>query len=304
MKQISAGEILDMAMSGTSATLLARRWESAMLVNVDNDTLRRILNDPKALDAIMSIEGFRALGDNTIETVINKSEAVKKAKAEEVERTPGEKSKLDEEEKKTKSLRKQIQEKLIKFATRIPVFMYLTDYRERTLKEIITELEPELFKKVTGINVADFELLCKIGVFNASLMNEAVYNFKRYEDSSLGYTGINLHSGDEVVGGFDEVITHEEFVDRPEPELEAKSHEVVEDAMKVPEMIEEVRGAATNPETGAIDIAVGVIVNHAIFGQGTVSSVDEASGRIYVSFRSGNKMFNYPDAFEQGFLQL
>jgi hypothetical protein len=38
MKQIDAAGILDMAMSGTTATLLARRWESALLVNVDNDT--------------------------------------------------------------------------------------------------------------------------------------------------------------------------------------------------------------------------------------------------------------------------
>jgi hypothetical protein len=39
MRQIDAGEILDFAMAGTSAPLLARCWESALLVNVDNDTL-------------------------------------------------------------------------------------------------------------------------------------------------------------------------------------------------------------------------------------------------------------------------
>jgi hypothetical protein len=39
MTQIDAGGILDIAMAGTSATLLARKWESALLVNVDNDTL-------------------------------------------------------------------------------------------------------------------------------------------------------------------------------------------------------------------------------------------------------------------------
>ena len=46
MTQIDAGGILDIAMAGTSATLLARKWESALLVNVDNDTLRRVLDDP------------------------------------------------------------------------------------------------------------------------------------------------------------------------------------------------------------------------------------------------------------------
>lgn len=39
------GGILDIAMAGTSATLLACKWESALRVNGDNDTLRRILDN-------------------------------------------------------------------------------------------------------------------------------------------------------------------------------------------------------------------------------------------------------------------
>ena len=147
MRQISAQDVLDIALAGTSATLLARRWESALLVNVDNDTLRRLLDNKEALDALMSIEGFRSLNSD-IETIINKSEKVKKAKKEKDELSKKEKKELSEEEKEYKSLRKQIQEKLIKFATRIPVFMYLTDYRESTLKDVITQLEPGLFKKL------------------------------------------------------------------------------------------------------------------------------------------------------------
>ena len=80
MTQIDAGGILDIAMAGTSATLLARKWESALLVNVDNDTLRRILDNPEAMAAVERIEGWRALGDNIIETIINKSEKVKELK--------------------------------------------------------------------------------------------------------------------------------------------------------------------------------------------------------------------------------
>src|SRR5699024_6545593 len=114
------------------------------------------------------------------------------------------------DEKEYKSLRKQIQEKLIKFSTRIPVFMYLTDYREHTLRDVITKLEPGLFKKVTGLDVKDFELLVSLGVFNSSLMNDAVYKFKRYEDASLEYTGINRHEG-QSVGGYDTTLSREEY---------------------------------------------------------------------------------------------
>jgi hypothetical protein len=207
MKQIDAAGILDIAMSGTSATLLARRWQSALLVNVDNDTLRCLMANEKAMDALMRVEGFRNLNQD-IETIINKSEAVKKARKEanDEKLCTKEKLELSEEEKEYRSLRKRIQESLIKFATRIPIFMYLTDYRERTLKDVITQLEPGLFKKVTGLTVKDFELLVSLGVFNSALMNDAVYKFKRYEDASLSYTGINKHEGEDI-GLYDTVIT-------------------------------------------------------------------------------------------------
>ena len=210
MRQISAQDVLDIAMAGTSATLLARRWESALLVNVDNDTLQRLLNNKEALDALMSIEGFRSLNQD-IETIINRSEHVKKVKKEGEEKLSKEQKKeLTQEEKEYKSMRKQIQEKLIKFATRVPIFMYLTDYREMSLKDVITQLEPGLFKKVTGLDVKDFELLCSLGVFNANLMNQAIFSFKRYEDSSLSYTGIDKHEGKDV-GGWDTVIKRAEY---------------------------------------------------------------------------------------------
>ena len=209
MKEVDAQDILDIALAGTSATLLAKRWESALLVNVDNDTLKRLLDSPEAMKALMNIEGFRNLNSD-LTTIINKSESVKKAKADNPNPTEKEKKELSAEEKEMKSKRKQIQEKLIKFATRIPVFMYLTDYRERCLKDVITQLEPGLFKKVTGLNVEDFNLLCSLGVFNAPLMNDAIFKFKRYEDASLSYTGINRHANDEV-GGWDTTIRKAEY---------------------------------------------------------------------------------------------
>ena len=210
MRQISAQDVLDIAMAGTSATLLARRWESALLVNVDNETLQKLFDNKAALDALMNIEGFRSL-NHDIETIINRSEHVKKVKKEGDEKlTREEKKELTKEEKEYKTLRKQIQEKLIKFATRVPVFMYLTDYREMCLKDIITQMEPGLFKKVTGLNVKDFELLCSIDVFNSSLMNQAIFSFKRYEDNSLVYTGIDKHEGKDI-GGWDTVIKRAEY---------------------------------------------------------------------------------------------
>ena len=212
MTQIDAGGILDIAMAGTSATLLARKWESALLVNVDNDTLRRVLGNPEAMAAVERIEGWRSLGDNIIETIINKSEKVKelKSKAKTKDLTAKQKKELTEEEKEYKSKRKLVQEKLIKFATRIPAFMYLTDFRENTLQDVITELEPDLFLAVTGLTVQDFHLLVRLKVFNTEQMNQAVFAFRRYEDASLRYTGIESHQGLSHYGLYDTVVAREQ----------------------------------------------------------------------------------------------
>ena len=205
MFQMHAEAILDVSLSGTSASLLARRWESARLVNVDDDTLQRLLHCPKALDALKKIEGFRNLNAD-LESIINKGKAIKKKKKEGSKKTKHD----TDEEKEYKSLRKELQEKLIRFAARIPVFMYLTDYREKCLKDIIMKLEPGLFKKVTGLEIEDFDLLLSLGVFNGQLMNDAIYKFKQYEDSSLDYSGICKHD-EQFIGGFDTVVSREEY---------------------------------------------------------------------------------------------
>jgi len=208
MVQIDAGGVLDIAMAGTTATLLARKWESALLVNVDNHTLKRVLDTPEALAAIARIEGWRALGNKVIETIINQSAHIKalKTRAQNEGLSAKDRKALTAAEKDYQARRKQVQEKLIKFATRIPAFMYLTDFRENTLQDVITQLEPDLFAAVTGLTVADFHLLVSLRVFNTERMNESVFAFRRYEDASLRYTGIERQPGSARHGLYDTVV--------------------------------------------------------------------------------------------------
>ncbi len=212
MKKINAQEVLDFSMVGTSGSQLAKKFESAKLVNVDDITLKKLMDNQKAIDALMNVEGFRSLNSD-IEKIINRSEKIKKIKNDSRDDKIDSKTKkeLSEAEKEQKSLRKKIQEKLQKLSTRIPVFMYLTDYREQTLKDVITQLEPGLFKKVTGLSIKDFELLLTLGVFNSSLMNSAVFAFKRYENASLYYAGGYTKYSPKEVGLYDTKITIDEF---------------------------------------------------------------------------------------------
>lgn len=330
MKEVNAQDILDIALAGTSATLLAKRWESALLVNVDNDTLKRLLDSPEAMRALMNIEGFRNLNSD-ISTIINKSEAIKNAKKKKTEASQKEKKELSDEEKEIKSKRKQIQEKLIKFATRIPVFMYLTDYRERCLKDVITQLEPGLFKKVTGLSVEDFNMLCSLGVFNAPLMNDAIFKFKRYEDASLTYTGINRHAADEV-GGWDTTIRKAQyeklFYNQQSSMLSEDYDSYSKDEASIsgssiiiePEQTEPMKtepSSAPSSETvsqqGQTETDVRILLNrlqtgstvtHKKFGKGEVVKFNSNEKYLYVRFIIGEKKFIFPDAFLMGFLEI
>ena len=291
MKEIDAAGVLDMAMSGTTATLLARRWESAVLVNVDNATLQRLMNSPDAMRALMNIEGFRNLNSD-IETIINKSEHVKDTKKEKCDSlSVAEKRQLSEEEKEYKSKRKEIQDKLIKFATRIPVFMYLTDFREYCLRDVIEQLEPALFRKVTGLTLKDFSLLVSLGVFNSELMNDAVYKFKRYEDSSLEYTGIDRHTG-AVVGLWDTAIDTSKTGPVKDRVVDNNSEDV-EDPLGGGETISRKPWETIRP---------GDAVTHKSLGPGTIVALDK--DYLIVKFTDRESKFRYPSAFEKGYLEV
>lgn len=325
MNRIDAQDILDITFAGTSATLLAKRWQTALLVHVDNDTLKKLQANPDALEALMKIEGFRAL-NTEIQTIINRSEKVKKLKKEKGDDlTPKEKKELSEEEKAAKSLRKQVQENLLKLAARIPAFMYLTDYREQTIKDVITQIEPELFKKVTGLTVKDFDVLCSIGLFDSEKMNQGIFGFRKYENSSLSYTGIDKHEG-EAIGGWDTVLKREEYealyskqqatmtdfkailgVDeftKGDAKIETKTAAPATTSTPATKPAEEPKKDEPDWATILADVDTGTKVSHKKFGEGIVVKMDKAKKYIHIKFDAGEKQFIFPDAFVNGFLTL
>lgn len=320
MNRIDAQDILDITYAGTSATLLAKRWQTALLVHVDNDTLKKLQSNPDALDALMNIEGFRSL-HSEIQTIINRSEKVKKLKKEKGDSlTKQEKKELSEDEKKAKSLRKQVQENLLKLAARIPAFMYLTDYREQTIKDVITQIEPELFKKVTGLSVKDFDILCSIGLFDPEKMNQGIFGFRKYENSSLSYTGIDMHEG-EAVGGWDTVLRREEYealyskqqatiadltdaISPTDTNTQRKTSNIVRSVTTTHKPVVSQPASEIDWNKILASVSVGTIVNHKTFGDGIVVWMDNAKKHIRVKFANGEKPFIFPNAFTAGFLHL
>lgn len=212
MQALNAVELLDIAVTGVASTMLAKRWQSSQLIDIGNITLERLLNAPEVLKALENIEAFRNLTKD-ISKVISSEQAINKLKKDSIENplTKKEEKQIEDTEKENKGFKKKLREKLLKFITRIPVFMYLTDYREEALKDVIMNIEPELFTKVTGLTVNDFEQLCEIGVFNSQNINSAIFAFKRFEEYSLVYAGGKELKDSDIVGGFDSKVRRDEL---------------------------------------------------------------------------------------------
>ena len=187
MRKLDTDAVMDWATAGIGASALAARWNSPLLVEVNEHTLGAVLDHPDLLRTLEQIEDFRALANNA-KQVVTSTRKLKKAK-----RVQG--GELDDDQKREQSdtakKRQEIRKKLQKFLARIPVFMYVTDFREEALKDVIESLDSALFERVTGLTVDDFRLLSVLGLFNAQNMNAAIYQFKAFEDASLHYADQN-----------------------------------------------------------------------------------------------------------------
>jgi hypothetical protein len=183
MSQLQAADVIDYLTRGTSASMLARRWNSSELITLDLPAMETLLADDELVSSLEQVEMFRNLHDDLTAMISTNKELKQKQVSDE---------KLDEEDKKHKKeaadRRETLRKRLQHFVTRIPAFMYLTDDRETAIKDIITQHETEMFEQVTGLTLTHFHQLVDAGVFDDGKMNDAVWKFKEFEDPSLDYT--------------------------------------------------------------------------------------------------------------------
>ena len=176
--KLNATDLMDRATASVGSAMLARRWQSPRMIDLSRVALEGILNDEALLQSLENMEAFRALRKHSNE-ILSAEKSIKKARAE--GKSP---SSMSKEKREMSKRRKEIETALLQFLTRVPIFMYLTDHREESLIDVIRNVEPALFTKVTGLKVQDFDTLCKLGVFNTQILNQSIYAFKRQESYS------------------------------------------------------------------------------------------------------------------------
>lgn len=182
MQQLSAAAVLDYMTTGISSSMLARRWNSPELVTLNLAAMEAILANTELVESLENMPQFRNI-TNDLTAMISSNKELGKKKAT--------KEKLSEDEKTQKKeavdKRATLREKLRRFLTRVPAFMYLTDDREKSVKDVISQLEPGLFEKVTGLKIEQFGQLVDAGAFDNSKMDDAVWKFRSFEEPSLRY---------------------------------------------------------------------------------------------------------------------
>ncbi len=194
MAQLKAADVIDYLTRGVSSSMLARRWNSPELLAFDMKSWEKLLGNPALLASLEQIEMFRNI-TNDLTAMISTNKELRQKKLAKESLSKDEKERKDDATKKRDNLRKRLQ----RFVTRIPAFMYLTDDREKTIRDIIEQIEPDLFEKVTGLTLGNFKELVDAGVFNHVKMNDAVWKFREFEEPSLSYTTLEAAR---TVGGW------------------------------------------------------------------------------------------------------
>lgn len=196
MDPVDANAIMDWGTAGAGAAMLAKRWGSPRLIDLSESVLQKLLENNELVNRLEEIEDFRNLRQDATR-IIAQSQKLRGS------RRPPTGATEDTEDSEVKAARKAKREqvktlraKLLKFVQAIPVFMYLTDFREEALVDVIESLDTQLFERVTGLTLDDFHMLSEAGVFHPGHMNEAIWQFRLFERASLDY--LHISSDDEL----------------------------------------------------------------------------------------------------------
>ena len=214
MDAVDARAVMDWGTAGAGAAMLAKRWGSPRLIDLSEGVLAKLLGQDDVVDRLMQMEDFRKLRED-VNKIIAQSQKIRagkkpKSPGEPIDEDPAVKRARAEKRKQVSTLR----DKLLKFVQAVPVFMYLTDYREEALVDVIESLDTQLFERVTGLTIDDFRTLSEVGVFHPGHMNEAIWQFRLFEEASLDYLSLGEKKPAKKHGLWDKSITDDDFHDK------------------------------------------------------------------------------------------
>jgi hypothetical protein len=203
MDPVDVNTVMDWGTAGAGAVMLAKRWGSPRLIDLSEEVLTKLLADSDLVGRLEQMEDFRNLRQDA-NKIIASSKKLRQGKKANGGSPEPEDPELAAARKAKREQVNSLRAKLLKFAQAVPVFMFLTDFREEALVDVIESLDTQLFERVTGLTLDDFHKLSDVGVFHPAHMNEAIWQFRLFERASLHYLGAEAGGVDaERVGLWD-----------------------------------------------------------------------------------------------------
>ena len=184
MREIHVDEIIDAAFESTSIDV--RRMSSKVFIDANLSKLEGLNEDVRrALERVTRptiSPGSSAEG----ETVINVTEELEHTSGG----TNGDDTGSGAEEAGDLPL-SEVEERLLFLSSRINAFMYLSEIVEKNLTDVLDTDEEELFRTVMELAPSDMDALVVAGLFNEQAMRFAIHQFRRADEASFSYTGLN-----------------------------------------------------------------------------------------------------------------
>ena len=207
MAPVDVETVMNWGTAGAGAAMLARRWGSDRLIDLSESVLAKLLGDDDLVGRLEQMEDFRALREDATKIIAN-SKKIRQGKQSKTSPTDPDDPEVTAARRARREQAQTLRKKLLKFVQAVPVFMYLTDFREESLVNVIESLDTQLFERVTGLTLDDFHKLADVGVFHPGHMNEAIWQFRLFERASLSYLGLMTAADldDRTVGLWDRTV--------------------------------------------------------------------------------------------------
>jgi len=180
MELLNVSDFYNFAHEGIEMALV-RRITKRKTLNLSNSILQEIYNNKALLDELMKIEAYKNF-DKSVSVRIKQNNELSKAKRN---GDNDKEKKVRESIGKTDKEKDSLVNKLLHINNQLLTLLYATEYREKTLTDVIEMADPNYFFEMVGLQKHLYYILTTIGLFNKDELNAAIMEFRRLEDISL-----------------------------------------------------------------------------------------------------------------------
>jgi hypothetical protein len=182
MRYISVDEIVDTAFASSSVD--ARYMDRSKFIDADPRKLNLLTDEARVALYLVPTEGRRQISLDPFSVEVTDTSVLSDfaSTSPQDDPTPGEAESVEVDWTDN-----DVAERLKRLASRINIFMYLSDVVEKNLRQVLTTDELVLFHAVMGLESEHMVSLVRAGLFNEQAMRLAIHQFRRADEEAHRY---------------------------------------------------------------------------------------------------------------------